>query len=102
MYRYRITDAARQDMKRIAAYIADELYAPESARRLMEQLRDAFRHACAYPQSLPPVKDDLFHALGYRKIIVEHYIAFVLIDAEQETVYVARVLYCGQDYRAIL
>ena len=102
MYRYAVADAAKQDMKRIAAYIANELYAPDSAVRLMEKLRDAFRHVCAYPQSLPLVNDDLFHALGYRKIIVDNYIAFVLIDEDKEIVNVVRVLYYAQDYKAIL
>ena len=102
MYRYVVAEAAKNDMKRIAAYIAGELCAPDSALRLMEKLREAFRHACQYPASLPPVNDELFRMLGYRKIIVDNYIAFVLFDREKEQVNIVRVLYYGQDYRAML
>ena len=89
-------------MQQIAAYIAVDLCAPVSAKRLMEKLRDAFRRACGFPNSLPSVNDDFFRSKGYRKMIVDNYVAFVLIDEKNETISVVRVLYYAQDYQKIL
>lgn len=102
MYRYVLSDAAKRDLRQIAEYIAIELSAPDSAEELIIKLQEAFRHACLFPDSIPPVNDELFRARGYRKIIVNNYVAFVLIDHGKETVNIVRVLYYRQDYQKIL
>ena len=102
MYRYVLSDAAKRDMRQTAEYIAIDLCNPDSAENLILKMQEAFRHACNFPKSIPPVNDDLFHARGYRKIIVNNYIAFVLIDDEKEIINVVRILYYAQDYQKIL
>ena len=43
MKRYRITPAARDDLKQISRYIAVERESPQGAKRLRELFLDAFR-----------------------------------------------------------
>ena len=98
MYQYRLMPSAVQDLQEIADYIAERLSAPESAIRLLEKVEEAIRSACAFPLSLPLVNDELLRIKGYRKILVDNYIVFVLPDQKNETLNVMRVLYYARDY----
>ena len=102
MYSYRITPLARLDMASAKQYIAVELSAPESANELMQALKTAFENACAFPESIPPVTDPKLQVKEYRKIIVKNYIAFVLLDHENESVDIMRVLYYARNFRKLL
>ena len=61
-------------------------------------MEEAIRSACAFSLSLPPVTDDLLRMKGYRKILVNNYIVFVLPDQKSEVLNVMRVLYHARDY----
>ncbi len=102
MYTYHLTPLARQDLKDIHAYISDTLFAPESAKSLIQSFQTAFEKACQFPESVPMVTEPLLHQRGYRKIIVKHYIAFVLIDHDRESVDVMRVLYYARNFINVL
>ena len=93
MYKYKLMPSAIEDLQEIADYIAEQLSAPESAIHLLEKVEDAIRSACAFPLSLPPVNDELLRMKGYRKILVNNYIVFVLPDQKSEVLNVMRVLY---------
>ena len=98
MYQYRLMPSAVQDLQEIADYIAEQLSAPESAIRVLKKVEVAIRSDCAFPLSLPLVKDDLLRMKGYRKILVDNYIVFVLPDQKNEALNVMRVLYYARDY----
>ena len=98
MYTYRLTPSAIQDLRETGDYIADQLHAPESAVKLLNEIEAAIAAACAFPLSLPGINDPLLRRKGYRKIIVKNYIAFVLPDQEHEILNVMRVLYFARDY----
>ena len=102
MYTYRLTPPARKDLEEINRDIRDKLMDSASAKGLMEAFAKAFAGACRFPFRLPPVMDPRLKAQGYRKIIVKNYIAFVLIDEEQEFVDVMRVLYHARNYQELL
>lgn len=98
MYQYRLMPSAVQDLQEIADYIAEQLSAPESAIRLLKKVEEAIRSVCAFPLSLPLVNDELLRMKGYRKILVDNYIVFVLPDQKNEALNVMRVLYYARDY----
>ena len=98
MYTYKLMPSAIEDLQEIADYIAEQLSAPESAIQLLEKVEGAIRSACAFPLSLAPVNDELRRMKGYRKILVNNYIVFVLPDQKSEVLNVMRVLYHARDY----
>lgn len=98
MYKYKLMPSAVEDLQEIADYIAEQLSAPESAIQLLEKVEETIRSACAFPLSLPPVNDELLRMKGYRKILVNNYIVFVLPDQKSEVLNVMRVLYYARDY----
>ena len=98
MYTYRLTESALRDLREISDYISQQLFAPESAKELLDAFEQALQSACHFPFSLPVVGDPLLKLKGYRKIIVRNYIIFVIPDKGSQVLNVMRVLYYAQDY----
>jgi toxin ParE1/3/4 len=62
MKRYRLTPAARDDLKRISKYVAIEQESPQGAKRLRELFLDDFRRLAQHPligQSCPEFGENL-------------------------------------------
>lgn len=98
MYTYRLLPSAIRDLQEVGDYIANELYAPEIAVALLNEIESAISAACEFPLSLPAINDALLRIKGYRKIIVKNYIVFVIPDQEQKVLNVMRVMYYARDY----
>lgn len=98
MYAYRLMPSAIRDLQEVGDYIAKELYAPESAEALLNEIETAISAACEFPLSLPSINDALLRVKGYRKIIVKNYIVFVIPDQERKILNVMRVMYYARDY----
>jgi plasmid stabilization system protein ParE len=48
------------------------------------------------------VSDERLAALGYRRLLVENYIAFYIVNDTLKTIEVDRVLYARRDWRHLL
>lgn len=97
MYKYRLMPSAVEDLQEIADYIAEQLSARErdpvagkSGRSNPLGLRIS-----AVPSA---GKRRIARMKGYRKILVNNYIMFVLPDQKSEVLNVMRVLYYARDY----
>ena len=98
MYTYKLMPSAIQDLQEIGDYIANQLYSPESAINLLNEIEASIEAACEFPLSLPMINDSLLCMKGYRKIIVRNYIAFALPDQEHQILNIMRVMYYARDY----
>lgn len=98
MYQYRLMPSAVQDLQEIADYIAGAVERAGECDPALKKVEEAIRSACAFPLSLPLVNDELLRMKGYRKILVDNYIVFVLPDQKNEALNVMRVLYYARDY----
>lgn len=98
MYTYKLMPSAIRDLQEVGDYISNELYAPESAVALLNEIESAIAAACEFPLSLPAINDVLLRVKSYRKIIVKNYIVFVIPDQAQEVLNVMRVMYYARDY----
>ena len=97
-YRYELTPSAVRDLESIAEYVSIQLGAKESAIALLNEIEAAIVAACRFPESAPPVADELLARKGYRKLIVKNYIAFYIPDHEAQKISVMRVMYFARDY----
>ena len=62
MKRYRLTPAARDDLKRISKYVAIEQESPQGAKRLRELFLNGFRRLAQHPligQACPEFGENL-------------------------------------------
>ena len=55
-----------------------------------------------FPHSCPYVLDELLRKRGYRKLVVDHYIAFYLVNEKQNQVIIMRILYGARNYQTFL
>lgn len=97
MSRYRVTPAARNDLKRISRYIAVERQSPQGATRLRERFLDNFRTLARNPligQACPELGEDL------RIFPVGNFV--VLYKPQENGIDVVQVAHGAQDLSTIV
>lgn len=101
-YTLKMTSAASADLDEIYRYIGNELYNESAAVPLMDKIEDSFKRLKDFPFSCNFVFDDYLKNKGYRKLIIENYIGFYIVDEEKQQVIVMRLLYAKQKYEDII
>ncbi|HHY08390.1 MAG TPA: type II toxin-antitoxin system RelE/ParE family toxin [Corynebacteriales bacterium] len=101
-YGLKLTPKANDDLDEIYSYITGELDAEKAAMRLFEKIETSIMRLRDFPFSCNHVNDEFLKMKGYRKLIVDNYIAFYVVDEEQRQVVVMRVLYGRRKYENIL
>ena len=91
------THTANRDLQGVYDYIADTLLEPRIAQKQTDRLMDVadsldfmpFRHRlCDY---------EPWRSRGWRFVQIDNYLIFYLPDESQNTVFIMRILYGGQD-----
>lgn len=101
-YSLKITPKAAEDLDNIYSYISKELYAENAANNLLNKIETSIMTLKKYPFSCNYVSDEFLKLKGYRKLIIDNYIAFYLVKEEEKQVIVIRVLYGKQKYENCL
>ena len=96
------SEEAMEDLRAIYRYIAYELLAPQAARGQTDRIQDAIDELNCFPEKYQLVQWEPWFSMGLHQRPVDHYIVYYLINPEQETVSVVRILYGGRDVRRIL
>lgn len=101
-YSLKLTPKAGEDLDEIYRYITEELYAEQAAANLLEKIEASIMRLKEFPFSCNYVADEYLKKKGYRKLIIDSYIAFYLVNEEEKQVIVMRVLYGRQKYESLL
>ena len=101
-YTIKMTPKAADDLESIYRYISEELFAESSATNILERLEKEIMILREFPFSCNHVADEYLRNRGYRKLIVDNYIVFYLIEEEKNQVIIMRVLYGKQRYERLL
>lgn len=101
-YKVILTDTAKQDLREIALYIAEEAKDKEIAKTFVNELREKTKNLQEYPNrgSLPD--DRVLKALGYKFLVHKEYLLFYLVDENGKKVYVMAIFNCKRDYMKVL
>jgi toxin ParE1/3/4 len=97
-FRVYVSNAAYKDICETVTYIANELLEPHTANRLLDTLQDAINSLSENPHRHKLVdRADVFdHPI--RMFTVENYIIFYLINENEKSVDILRVLYGRRDW----
>ena len=100
MERYKVVlaEPAKNDLIKIARYIAADLGEPETASRMNRTLREAISSLSDSPRKYPLVTDERLALGGCHKLIVKSCIAFFTIYEQSGVVNVERVLHTRRDW----
>lgn len=101
-YSIKLTPKAREDLDRIYSYISQELYAEKAAINIVEKIETSIMRLKDFPFSCNYVADEFLKNNRYRKLIIDNYIVFYLVNEEEQQVIVMRVLYGRQKYQDLL
>ena len=88
---------ARQDLRDIYEYIAQELLVPETAAGQTERIMKAIRSLEQMPMRHRPYEEEPWHSQGLRVLPVDNYLVFYLPDENSATVNIIRIMYGGRD-----
>ena len=97
-FKVKFTPLADTDMDGIYQYIFDVLKAPMAAENLIEEIERKTKQLEDMPYSCPTVDDELLKAKGYRKLVVNNFIAFYVVADDEKLVTIMRVIYGASDY----
>lgn len=86
------------DLEDIFNYLSNNLYAQKSAKDFIIKIEEKVMKLSDHPYLGPFVKDEKLKSKGYRKIIVDNYILFYLINEADHEVVIMRCLYGGRKY----
>jgi len=92
-----ISKKAEEDLEGIHQYIAFSLGGTGTAWKQTERIRDKIYKLNNMPERYPVVQEEPWKSRGVRRINVDNYSAFYIVDKESCTVDVLRVFYSRRD-----
>ena len=102
LYHIQYTPLAAEDIDEIDAYISETLCNPDAAEKLLTKMEQQILRLQQFPHLGYLVEDPYLAAKGYRKLIVDNYLIFHLVDDTNQTIIIMRVLYGAREYRDLL
>ncbi len=101
-YSLKFNQKAYEDINQIFSYIAESLCNGVAAYNLIEKIEKSIMRLRDFPYSCSYVSDDFLKNKGYRKLVVDNYLVFYLVDETEKSVIVMRILYGAQKYQELL
>jgi len=101
-YSVRFTETAKNDLREIALYIADQSKSPAVARGFVLELREVCGRLTELPGQGALPKDRILMSMGYRYIPYKGYLIFYLTDEQEKTVDIMAIFNEKQDYIRVM
>ncbi|WP_184745465.1 type II toxin-antitoxin system RelE/ParE family toxin [Spirochaeta isovalerica] len=101
-YSVEVSDTAQSDIKGIVSYINLELKNPLSAKKLAVKFRKSILSLEEMPKRFNLLKDEMLSRNGIRKMAIDNYLAFYIVDDNKKIVSIIRVLYSRRDWEEII
>lgn len=101
-YRIQYTPLAFEDLDEIDGYITNTLCNKQAAERLITEMETSISQLKQFPRIGSEVQDTYLSAKGYRRLVVDNYLVFYLVDEGQKSVVIMRILYGAREYHNLL
>ena len=101
-YKVILTDTAKQDLREIALYIAEESKDKEIAKAFVNELREKAKKLQEYPNRGALPDDRILKALGYKFLVHKEYLLFYMVNESEKTVYVMAIFNSKKDYMRVM
>lgn len=92
-----ITRYAYSQLKEIRQYIAEELFIPDTAKKLLLNIREAIGSLQSMPFRHQLVDEEPWKTEGVRRVIVKNFYVYYWTNEEKEEVHVTAVVYGRRD-----
>lgn len=101
-YKVFIEESAEKDLFGILLYISKTLKQPAIAKRLYTEIKKQIGNLQTMPARQKIVEDEPYAAQGVRRLYVENYMVFYVVDDSKKEVHVFRILYNRREWQNIL
>ena len=100
-YTVNYSTQAINDLRGIYAYICYDLSSPVNAGKQVTRIREAVRKLDTFPEGHPTVTFEPWNKVGIRKLPVDNYVVFYIVNDDAHIVDIARIFYGGRNIEAI-
>ena len=101
-YKVIIELPAQRDLHGLLRYITDTLKEPVIARRIYTSIKEQILTMNKMPLRNSIIQEQSYAAMGVRKLSVENYTAFYIVNEEKCEVHILRILYNRREWQNIL
>lgn len=101
-YTVRVTDTAKQDLREIAFWIAEQSKDIEIAKSFVGELRDVCKKLNAFPNAGGIPKDRVIRSAGYRFTVHKEYLILYLVDETEKKVNIMAIFNAKKDYIRVM
>ena len=97
-----ITDTAKQDLREIALWIAEQSKDIEIAKHFVNELKEKCKKLDRFPTTGSFPRDRVLKSAGVRFVTHKEYLIFYLIEEESRTVNVMAIFNAKKDYMRVM
>ena len=97
-----ITDTAKQDLREIALWIAEQSKDIEIAKHFVNELREKCQKLDILPTTGSFPRDRVLKSFEFRFVTYKEYLIFYLIEEESRTVNVMAIFNAKKDYMRVM
>jgi toxin ParE1/3/4 len=101
-YTVKFTDTAKDDLREIAFYIAEQSKDKALAKRFVSELRETCKILETFPGSGALPRDRVLKSAGQRFLVHKDYLIFYVVEEEIQVVYILAVFNGKQDYMRVM
>ena len=101
-YKIVIEQTAENDLVGILSYISDTLHEPSIAMKIYGLIKKEILTLNRMPFRFEVVNEEPYRSIGVRRIPVENYTAFYIVDENEKTVHIFRIIYNRREWRYLL
>ena len=101
-YKIVIEQTAENDLVGILSYISDTLHEPSIAMKIYGLIKKEILTLNRMPFRFEVVNEEPYRFMGVRRIPVENYTAFYIVDENENTVHIFRILYNRREWQYLL
>jgi len=101
-YKIEITEPAENDLRAVGVYISNELLELSIAKKVVNKIGEAIITLAELPLRNALVSDERLALQGIRKILMDNYIVFYIVNEENRIVTIVRILYTRRDWINLL
>jgi toxin ParE1/3/4 len=101
-YRINFSKTSKTDINNIFSYICDELKEPNIAQKLISKIKKEILSLQEMPTRFECAPDGRLKLQGIRKIVVDNYIIFYVVESNENVVFIVRILYGKRDWINLL
>lgn len=101
-YKIIIGKSAERDLNDIIAYIGEILHEPDIAMKIYSSITTKILSLNELPLRYALIKEEPYCSMGIRRIPVDNYTVFYIVDEDGSTVHIFRILHIRREWKSLL